>query len=180
MNGHIQKISNKISRSLGIMNRLKRFLPKNILRILYNSLILPHIQYSLLVWGHKSSRVFKLQKRAIRLISLSKYNAHTDPLFKSLNLLKMEDIFNLKALKFYYKYTKNTLPKYFCQMFTRINDQHHHETRQLATQILYQYTTKSSHGKKCIRHILPCIVNKTPICISQKITTHSFDGFSVY
>ena len=40
-NGHVQKISNKISRSLGIMCKLKRFLPQNILRILYNSLILP-------------------------------------------------------------------------------------------------------------------------------------------
>ena len=44
-NGHVQKISNKISRPLGIMCKLKRFLPQNILRILYNSLILPHLQY---------------------------------------------------------------------------------------------------------------------------------------
>ena len=46
-NGHVQKISNKISRSLGIMCKLKRLLPQNILRILYNSLILPHLQYSI-------------------------------------------------------------------------------------------------------------------------------------
>ena len=45
---HIQKVSNKISRTLGIMNRLKRFLPTNILRLIYNSLILPYFQYSIL------------------------------------------------------------------------------------------------------------------------------------
>ena len=45
---HIQKISNKIARTLGIMCRLKNFLPTQILRILYNSLILPHLQYSIL------------------------------------------------------------------------------------------------------------------------------------
>ena len=45
---HIQKISNKISRTLGIMNRLKIFLPENILRLIYNSLILPYCQYSIL------------------------------------------------------------------------------------------------------------------------------------
>ena len=61
-NAHIQKISNKISRSLGVMNRLKRYLPQNILRTIYNSLILPHINYSILVWGFKSSRISKLQK----------------------------------------------------------------------------------------------------------------------
>ena len=62
-NAHIQKISNKISRSLGVMNRLKRYLPQNISRTIYNSLILPHINHSILVWGFKSSRISKLQKK---------------------------------------------------------------------------------------------------------------------
>ena len=42
---YIQKISNKIARTLGIMCRLKKFLSTHILRVLYNSLILPHLQY---------------------------------------------------------------------------------------------------------------------------------------
>ena len=50
-NAHIQKISNKISRTLGVMCRLKNFLPLHVLRILYNSLILPHLQYGILIWG---------------------------------------------------------------------------------------------------------------------------------
>ena len=50
---HIQKVSNKISRMLGIINRLKRFLPTNILRLIYNSLILPYFQYSILTRGFK-------------------------------------------------------------------------------------------------------------------------------
>ena len=75
-NAHIQKLSNKISRSLGVMNRLKRHLPQNILRIIHNSLILPHINYSILVWGFKSSRISKLQKRAVRMISCSITKKH--------------------------------------------------------------------------------------------------------
>ena len=94
-NAHIQKISNKISRSLGIMNRIKRYLPQNILHTTYNSLILPHIDYSILVWGFKSSRISKLQKRAVRMISCSKYSAHTEPLFKSLSLLRVENILKI-------------------------------------------------------------------------------------
>ena len=83
---HMQKISNKILRSLGIMNRLKRYLPQNIIRTIYNSLILPHTNYSILVWEFKSGRIFKLQKRAVHMIHCSKYNAHTEPLFKPLTL----------------------------------------------------------------------------------------------
>ena len=59
---HIQKISNKISRTLGIMNRLKQFLPEKILRLIYKSLILPYFQYSILTWGFKIGRLEKLQK----------------------------------------------------------------------------------------------------------------------
>ena len=106
-NAHIQKISNRISGSLEIINKI--YLPQNIVRTIYNSLILPHIDYSVLVWGCKSSRISKPKKRAVRMIPCSIYNAHADPLFKSLGLLKYEDIFKIKALKLSYKHTQRTL-----------------------------------------------------------------------
>ena len=104
---HVLKISNKISRTLGIMCRLKNFLPTHVLRILYNSLILPHLQYSILAWGFRMGRLDKLQKRAVRIITRSKYNSHTDPLFRKLNLHKAKDLFELNVLKLFYKYKKN-------------------------------------------------------------------------
>ena len=39
--------------------QIKSFLPQQVLRILYNSLILPHLQYCILLWGFKSGRLFK-------------------------------------------------------------------------------------------------------------------------
>ena len=36
----------------------------------------------------------------------SKYNVHTDPLFKSLKLLKIEDIFDVQCMKIWYKFMK--------------------------------------------------------------------------
>ena len=97
-------------KGLGIMCRLKNFLPTDTLRILYNSLILPHLQYSILSWGFKRGRLEKLQKRTIRIISNTKYNSHTDPLFKKLNLLKLKDLFELNVLKLFYKFKNNSLP----------------------------------------------------------------------
>ena len=86
------------------MNRLKRY--QNILRTIYNSLILPHIDYSILVWGFNSSRIPKFPKRVVHMISCSKFNVHTEPLFKTLKLLKVEDIFKIITHKFYYKYSQ--------------------------------------------------------------------------
>jgi hypothetical protein len=177
-NAHVQKVSNKISKTIGVMNRLKRYLPLSVLRTLYNSLILPHLQYSLLAWGTKSCRLFKLQKRAIRLISSSKYNAHAEPIFKKLNLLKIEDLYKLKIMKLYYNYTNRKLPKYFESMFTLISNTCLHNTRQQG--IFYQFTTKTVIGHKCVRHILPEVLNKTQKCITDKVSTHSYQGFSLY
>ena len=98
--------------------QIKKIFTPNILKILYNSLILPHVQYCRLSWGFKSDIIFKLQKRAVRIITCSKYNAHREPLLKTLNLLKIEDIMKKKALKLYYRYKQNELPKYFESMFT--------------------------------------------------------------
>ena len=50
-NNHIDHISLKISRVIGILTRLHT-VSIDVLHLLYNSLLLPHINYSLLVWGH--------------------------------------------------------------------------------------------------------------------------------
>lgn len=46
---HISVVSSGVSRSNGIINRLKDTLPKYVLLLFYNVLILPQINYSLLL-----------------------------------------------------------------------------------------------------------------------------------
>ncbi len=85
---HVEYISCKITRTNGIINKLKHYLPLHIKLSLYNSLILSHINYGILACGHESNRILKLQKKAVRIISASKYNSHTEPLFKELKKKK--------------------------------------------------------------------------------------------
>ena len=126
---HSQKVASKIACTIGTMKRLKYFLPTTILKTLYNSLILPHLQYGILLWGKQSKRVPKLQKWALRTIENSKYNAHTDPILKRLKLLKVNDLYNLSAIKFYHKYANNKLPKFFDNFFSSNQTTHDHNTR---------------------------------------------------
>ena len=51
-----------------------------------------------------------LQKRAIRAISSAGYNAHTEPLFKFYNVLKVEDIYNYRLLVLYYNLKHKDVP----------------------------------------------------------------------
>ncbi len=47
------------------------------------------------------------------MINLIKYNGHTEPIFKKLKLIKIEDILKLNEIKFYYKLENKKLPAYF-------------------------------------------------------------------
>ena len=92
---HTNVISKRMSRAVGVIKKLQLVFPKTILLTIYNALILPHINYCLLSWGSASAvkTIFTIQKRAIRAISSAGYNAHTEPLFKFFNVLKVEDIY---------------------------------------------------------------------------------------
>ena len=113
-NNHIEYISNKIMRTTGMLHRIKEYIPSTILRSLYNTLILPHINYCILSWGKQCDNILLLQKRAVRVIcSANTYNAHTEPLFKSCNLLKVTDIYETKMLVFYHNLLLQSTPNHF-------------------------------------------------------------------
>ena len=86
---HSTTIANKVSRTLGIINRLNIYLPFSAMKLIYDSLIISHLQFGITCWGFEWNKMFKLQKRALRIMTNSKYNAHTEPLFKELDMLKM-------------------------------------------------------------------------------------------
>ena len=109
---HTNVISKRMSRAVGVMKKLQIVCPKTILLTIYNALILPHINYCLLSWGSASAvkTIFTIQKRAIRAISSAGYNAHTEPLFKFFNVLKVEDIYNYRLLVLYYNLKHKNVP----------------------------------------------------------------------
>ena len=160
------------------MCTLKNFLPLHVLRILYDYLILPHLQYGILTWGFCLGRLEKLQKRSVRIISRSKYNAHTDPLFKILNLLKLKDIFELSVLKLYFKFKHNLLPVYTSNMFTESIRNPHYNLRARGPLELANPTTVS--GEKCLRCYLPNCINNSVSEVLDKVITHSYEGFSFF
>ena len=130
-NSHLDKICFKISRAIGTLHRLKCTLPSHILKILYNSLILPHCTYGILSWGSNVDKVLKLQKKAVRIITKSAYNSHSDPLFKTLGLLKIHDIYKCNVLKYFYQHCHYQL-RFFLQNidFKPRSDIHEYNTRQ--------------------------------------------------
>ena len=176
---HTDKISNKCSKITGVLNRLKLLFPQEIKCLLYNSLIVPHINYCITAWGFHRNRITIIKKKAIRIITASSYISHTEPLFKQLNLLKVEDILTLQELKFYFKYNQGILPKYLQNWnFIPNSKIHNHNTRKITT--LHTFKTKHEFAKKTLKYNLPYTINNTPHIVKDKVNTHSFQGFSLY
>ena len=173
----INKVAHKISRTTGILNKLKIFLPQHILRTMYNSIILPHISYGILAWGYQTQRIFILQKKAVRIITLSKYNAHTASIYKELKLLKVRDIYKLQELKFYHKLINKQLPECFYNIpYTNTFEIHQYDTRDKNR--LFMSRNNHVFANKCIRYSMIRTGNNSPNDIT--VHTHSLYGFSSY
>ena len=109
---HIQFVCTKLSKTVGILYRIKSFVPRNVLINLYYSLaypflLYPFLLYTNLVWGGTCQVHLKplviLQKRVIRIINDVDYLAHTEPLFKRCCILKLSDLHNLLLAQYMYK-----------------------------------------------------------------------------
>ena len=142
---------------------------------MYDSIILSHLQFGITCWGFECTRISKLQKRALRIMTLSKYNAHTDPLFKDLGLLKIKDIFDLQCMKFWFKFTNGSLPKFFRSVF-----RYNHEIYTITTRShdrLHLFPTRTGGARLILRHYIPELLYDFSDDVLGKVHTHSMAGF---
>merc|ERR1712035_138587 len=113
----------KISRSLYAINTAKHFLNTDILLILYKSLIHCHFLYCIHVYSsalqNTMKRLIILQKKAIRIVTNSRYNSHTIPLFKKNEILPLQEQSKYSKIIFMYDYINNKLPKSFDETWKR-------------------------------------------------------------
>ena len=101
---HITATEHKISRAVGIMSKLKPFLPQSAMIKLYCALVYPHLLYGLIIWGQTFpsylTKLSTLQNKAIKLSCGGSYQDHVTPYFKELGILKLPDLRDLETAKF--------------------------------------------------------------------------------
>ena len=137
------------------------------------------LTYGILAWGRHTTTIDKIQKRAIRTLTASKYNAHTEPLFKQLNLLKISDICKLQEIKFYHKLVNKKLPLYFNDFVCQTNSEvHNYNTRR--RQKIHIPRIKHEFAQLSIRYSVIRTVNNLPENVIEKTYTHSINGLTTY
>ena len=111
---HISSIRKKLSKALYSLRTVKNVLNRRSLLLIYNSIFHCHLLYAIHIWSCSNAGplndLFKLQKTAARIISGSKYNSHTEPLFKELEILPLPDLITFAKVQFMQRFTHNLLP----------------------------------------------------------------------
>ena len=131
------------------------------------------------MWGFAHEKLFKIQKNAVRIITNSKFNAHTSPIFKNLKILKIEDIFKLSCLTFFYKLehpVQHPSPAYSSTLITRNHQIHPYQTRNYN---IRRVGTNFAATRNSLRFYLPELINEIPddSLLIQKIYSSSIQTF---
>ena len=149
---HIRYMSLQLAKYCGLFYRIRKFLTKDVLRMLYYSLIYSRITYGITVWGTASkTTLHELEVRLnniIRAIAYSNMNCHVSPLYNNLNLLKLEDIYKLEVAKFMYQFMNDKLPQSFYSKHSKIQEFHDYNTRHSENVMYFFPRTNKMIGRK--------------------------------
>ena len=149
---YLHELSKKVSRGIGVLSKIRYYVNRKILHQLYYSIIYPFLTYGLPIWGNTYSSTLKplitFQKRAIRIITFSKPDEHSEPLFKELEILKLTDLNCYSSqCTFMYHYYYNLLPSSFETFFQSVASVHSYNTR-LASKSTYYSKNYQYHQNK--------------------------------
>ena len=165
---HINKVIQKISQTVSIIGRAGKFMDTPQLVLLYNTMVLPHLQHCLVTWGNfrddrnrkLRDRILQLQKCFLRVIYSTHCLSHAHPLFARMGSLKIHDLYKQTIRCLSFKLINNTLPARMTTLASRINHSHH--TRGLKINLAV-----NSSNHQSLNYILQTHWNLLPIALKK-------------
>lgn len=124
---HIGTVVTKVSKGIGMIRRMKDFVPQNTLISVYNAIVLPHFDYCSLVWdtceNYLQEKLQKMQNRAARVITGKTYEVRSVEILSELNWKSLVERRNENKAVFMYKIRKGECPESISNIFNVKNNQ---------------------------------------------------------
>jgi len=118
---HISSVASVISRNIGVMGRSKHYLSSQQLLLLYNTLILPYLNYCAVIWGTNYetniNKLVILQKRAVRIIDKKPFLHPSTPLFIKHKILRFPEIVKEQCIIILLAHINKNLPNPISSLF---------------------------------------------------------------
>ena len=127
----IEKINAQLHRANSLLAKARHYLPSPLLIQLYYGQFFSKMTYGCQVWGqsiNESSKTYILQKKAMRIISFSKFQATSNPLFKKFEIIKLPDIIKLSNMTFVHNVLNKHIPHKFQDIVAQYKVSHSYNT----------------------------------------------------
>ena len=106
---HVLYIKSKPVRASYLFHEIWNVVSVDVLKMLYFSLVHCHLKYCIASWGADTNSVLQplevVHNTILRTITHNKHRCHITPVHKSLNILKLHDIYKLELAKLMHKFT---------------------------------------------------------------------------
>ena len=137
---HIHHVNLKISKGIGLLAKLRHFVPRNTLRTLYYAFIRPHIDYGLINWDCANKTTLdpirSSIRKAVRVMAfeekydkVNKKYPLASPLFHKFDMLNFDDHCKLTTGKFMWEIDHNLHSDFIQCPFTKVSQKHKCKTR---------------------------------------------------
>ena len=168
-NTHIDELCKKLSRANGIISKLRYNAPLDVCKRVYYAIFFSYLINGCNLWcltprNQNIARIERLQKKCVRIMTFAPFNAHTNPIFQELEVLKVRDVIKTQQLKLVFEFQQNCLPDDLMDLFHLTSDVH-------TTNLVLNSTDRKflhlppfktmTYGKKSIRYQCPKIWNHT-------------------
>ena len=145
------------------MFKARDYLNKKSLSNLYHTYIFSYLIYCIEVWGNASHchllPLFLTQKKNIRVIIFSKQFAHTEPIFKSLNILPLNSLYYHIIGLLMYKLSNGLFPKTLNELYIQKNKIHHYPTRNCNKFHVQTSTDSLANLSACIWNVITTTID---------------------
>lgn len=173
---HIHSLSNKINKTLGVINKINFKINRSIIIDLYYSLIFPHLIYCCLIWGNSPDvhlkQLSKCQNRFIRILLNLHPFSHTSEYYPKLKILNIKHLYIYHVSIFIFKFLRHQLPAFYKNFFTFGNNVQSRTTRH--TQLFYNPPARIKLLCLSLKHTGPGIWETLPLDIKDSISLHLF------
>jgi hypothetical protein len=135
-NTHLAELKPKLSRAVGMLSKLRYFVNKETLRMVYFGIFSSIFSYGAQIWGQHNSvskKLQVLQNKALRIMHFQPPRTSASPFLKLSNILKFNDLVNHQNFLFAHDSLKDALPTALRGKLDILD--HTHETRLLASNI---------------------------------------------
>ena len=159
---HISQLNTKISKALYFLRNSKNILSIKGLTAIYYALIHCHLVYANTIWSSTKESFYKSiylkQKSAVRILTSSSYNAHTEPLFKQLNILPLPKLCLYFKLQFFQQFKQGFLPDALKNMWILNRERNPDNLYQLRNENeIHIFTSRLSHFSNFPLYCIPTL-----------------------